>query len=151
MALFRTTTHGSYDEGSPTTYVLKDVRYYHYMEVHFYFECRVSDNLYVQIRKCGMDNPPKELAPHNYFEKETRNHHVYYGLDPAVLRQLPGNDGPYFKVIDLGPDLHQYGIIRLKFDEERKWLKIFGVGGDIQVEGTNHKLTFTVNALFEGA
>ena len=133
------------------TYVIKNIRYYHYMEVHFHFECYVSDNLYVQIRKCGMDNPPKSLAPHNYFEKETRNHHVYYGLDPAILCQLPGNDSPYFKVIDQGPDLSQYGIVKLHFDEEKNWLKIFGVNrGAIQLEGSNHKLTFTVKALVKG-
>ena len=97
------------DEEPPSTYVIENVHYYRYMEVHFYFECHVSDNLYVQIRKCSNDNPPKSLAPHNYFEKITRNHHAYYGLDPAVLRQLPGNNSPYFKVIDVGPDFNRYG------------------------------------------
>lgn len=140
-------TYGSYKE-SPTTYVVENVRYYQYMEVHFHFECTVSDNLYVQLRKCGLDNPPKSLAPHNYFEKETRNHHAYYGLDPAVLRHLPGEDSPYFKVIDEGPDLKQFAVIRLHFDEERNKLKIFGVNnGAIQVEGDNCKLTFTIKAM----
>ena len=140
------------DEESPSTYVVENVHYYRYMEVHFYFECHVSDNLYVQMRKCSNDNPPKSLAPHNYFEKITRNHHAYYGLDPAVLRQLPGNNSPYFKVIDMGPDFNQYGIIHLHFDEKKNRLEIFDVNDeDIQVEGNSHKLIFTVKVLYKGA
>ena len=138
-------TYGSYKE-SPTTYVVENVRYYQYMEVHFHFECTVSDNLYVQLRKCGLDNPPKSLAPHNYFEKEARDHHVYYGLDPAILRRLPREDLPYFKVIDV--DLKHYAVIRLHFDEMEDRLEIFNVNnGAIQVEGDNHKLTFTIKAM----
>jgi hypothetical protein len=150
------TTYGSdSDEESPTTYVVENVHCCRYMEVHFYFECLVSDNLYVQIRKCSTDNPPKSLAPHNYFEKETQKHHMYKGLDPAVLRDLsPGNHNtPYFKVIDMGPDFNQYGIIHLHFDEEKNRLQIFDVndGETIEVEGNSRKLTFTVKALFKGA
>lgn len=150
MELPSTTGNATYfsddEKQSPTTYVVKDVRYYQYMEVHFYFECQVSDDLYVQLRKCGYDNPPKNLAPHNYFEKETQNHHVYYGLDPAVIRQLPGNDSPYFKVIDV--PLSHYAIIKLHFDEMRNRLKIFNVNnGSIQVEGDKHKLTFKIKEM----
>lgn len=149
MALVRGTGDATYssDEESPTTYVVENVWCCHYMEVHFHFECQVSDDLYVQIRKCAFDNPPKRLAPHNYFEKETRNHHVYYGLDPAVLRDLPArNDTPYFKVIDT--DLKQYAIITLHFDEQQNRLEIFDVNdGAIQVEGNNHKLIFTIKAM----
>lgn len=139
-------TYGS-DE-STATYVVKNVRYYQYMEVHFYFECKVSDNLYVQLRKCGMDNPPRSLAPHNYFEKETRNHHVYYGLDPSILRPLPREDSPYFKVIDWGPDLKQIAIVRLHFDEKQNRLEIFkGSDGSIQVKGDSCKLIFTIKSM----
>ena len=42
-------------------------------------------------------------------------------------------------------------LLGLHFDEEKNWLKIFGVNrGAIQLEGSNHKLTFTVKTLFKG-
>lgn len=127
--------------------VVEKVFYYSYMEIHFFFQCDVSEDLYIQLRKSPDDNPPRRLAPHNYFTKVTKDHHVYYGLDPTVLRKIPNelsHSSPYFKVIDM--TLSQITMVYLEFDEQNNRLKIVK-DEDFCVVGDSHKLSFIVNKI----
>ena len=119
-----------------------------YLNIHFHFNCEVSEELYVQIRKHPWDNPPRSLAPHNYFEKLDKENHVYYGLDPVILAPIPSNPGctAYFKVIDEGGERpHKYAIFHIDYDYSN--LKIDTSGSDVTVEKKGRReIHFTINA-----
>lgn len=121
---------------------------HHYLNVHFHFKCEVSEELYVQIRKHPCDNPPRNLAPHNYFQKVDKENHVYYGLDPVILAPIPNNPGctAYFKVIDQGGERPQYAIFNVDYDYSN--LKIDTSGSDVTIEKKGcHEIHFTINTL----
>lgn len=126
-----------------------DVSPHQYVNVHFHFDCKVSEKLYVQIRKGSTDNPPRALAPHNYFEKIDRGHHVYYGLDPAILAPIPvhPNNTPYFKVIDGGGEKGQYGIYTVSYDYHKMTIDI-GNRRDVRVEWNEREVIFTIRKLY---